>query len=163
MTETWTLLIASHAIAASLALVIGPYQILRKVKGDKIHIFVGRTWAVLMLWVAAGSFFFGGYGGAIDIFLRALACWTLFSVTFGIWRARKGDIKNHRGFMVGTYFGLVAAFIGVIAVRTRLVPTWFVDYPLMMSLITVGIIAVAGFYVGGVVTYYKRQSTSRTV
>ncbi|HEY4991276.1 MAG TPA: DUF2306 domain-containing protein [Nakamurella sp.] len=160
MLEPWTFVIASHAVAAGLALVIGPFQILRRVKGDKIHVFIGRTWAGLMLWVAAGSFLFGGYGGAIDIFLRVLAVWTLFSVTTAIVLARRGDIRHHRGFMVGTYFGLVGAFIGVVAVHTRRVPSWFAAYPLMMSLIAVGIVAVAGFFLGGVVARYRREPSA---
>jgi uncharacterized membrane protein len=88
MLGQWTIVIASHAIAASLALVIGPFQILRRTRGDKIHVLIGRTWAVLMLYVAAGSFLFGGYGGAIDIFLRLLAVWTLFSVSAAVYPAR---------------------------------------------------------------------------
>ena len=35
MLEPWTLLIGSHAVAASLALVVGPFQILRRVRGEK--------------------------------------------------------------------------------------------------------------------------------
>jgi len=40
--------LASHAIAASLALVIGLFQILRRTKGDRIVAFIGRTWALLI-------------------------------------------------------------------------------------------------------------------
>ncbi|MTD15071.1 DUF2306 domain-containing protein [Nakamurella sp. YIM 132087] len=148
--EAWTVPIALHAVAATLALVIGPFQILRRVKGDLIHRIVGRTWAGLMLFVAAGSFLFGGYGSAIDIFLRALAVWTLFSVTFAIWRVRRGDVQNHRGFMIGTYLGLIGALIGVLAVHTRRIPSWFEAYPLMMSLIAVAIVAVGGFFLAWV-------------
>lgn len=160
--EPWTIPIAGHAIAASLALVLGPFQILRRVKGDRIHIIVGRTWAGLMLFVAAGSFLFGGYGGAIEIFLRVLAVWTLFSVSFGIYRARRGDIRHHRGFMIGTYIGLVGALVGVLAVRTRRVPSWFAADPLMMSLIAVAIFAAAGFFIAGVVARYREQSPGRS-
>lgn len=120
MLGQWTVVIASHAIAASLALVIGPFQILRRTKGDKIHIFIGRTWAVLMLYVAAGSFLFGGYGGAIDIFLRLLVVWTLFSVSAAVYLARRGDIGHHRGFMVGTSSGSSAPSSG----WSRYAPGW---------------------------------------
>jgi uncharacterized membrane protein len=40
-------LIASHAIAASLSLVLGAFQIIRPTKGDPVHKLIGRTWAVL--------------------------------------------------------------------------------------------------------------------
>lgn len=157
MLEPWTVPIASHAVAASLALVLGPYQILRPVRGDKIHVFIGRTWAGLMVYVALGSFLFGGYGGPIDIFLRLLAIWTLFSVTMAIYRARRADIRHHRRFMIGTYLGLVGAFIGVVAVHTRRVPSWFAAYPLMMSIIAVAIVAAAGFFVGGVAARHRTE------
>ncbi|MBM9468466.1 DUF2306 domain-containing protein [Nakamurella leprariae] len=155
MLEPWTVLIASHAVAASVALLLGPFQILRRVKGDPVHVLVGRIWAGLMLYVAAGSFFFGGYGGGIDLFLRALATWTLISVTVSIVQARRGNIAAHRGFMVGTWFGLVGAFIGVVAVHTRRVPSWFEARPLLMSLIAVGIVAVAGAVVGAALARYR--------
>jgi uncharacterized membrane protein len=147
---TWTFLIASHAVAAALCLVLGPFQIIRRPKGDAAHRLVGRTWAVLMLYVAAGSFLFGGYDTGIAIFLRVLAAWTLCSVTLGVIMARRGNIHRHRGFMVGTYFGLIAAFIGVVAVHTRRVPTWFVAHPVTMSLIAVAIIAAASLFLSGV-------------
>ena len=161
MLPAWTFLIASHAVAASLSLVIGPFQIIRRPKGDPVHRLVGRTWAVLMLYVAAGSFFFGGYDTAIAIFLRVLAAWTLCSVTLGIVMAKRGNIHRHRGFMVGTYVGLVAAFVGVLAVHTRRVPSWFVAHPLTMSLIAVAIIAVASLFLTGVQSTLGRRTDAR--
>jgi uncharacterized membrane protein len=154
----WTFLIATHAIAAALSLVLGPFQIIRRPKGDPVHRLVGRCWAVLMLYVAAGSFLFGGYDTAIAIFLRVLAAWTLCSVTLGIVMARRGNVRRHRGFMIGTYVGLVAAFVGVVAVHTRRVPAWFVVHPVWMSLVTVAIIAVASLFLAGVeATTGRRQ------
>lgn len=157
---TWTILIASHAIAAGLSLVLGAFQVLRRPKGDAVHKLVGRTWAVLMLFVAAASFLFGGYTEAIAIFLRILAAWTLVSVTLGVIMARRGNVKRHRGFMVGTYIGLIAAFVGVLAVRTRRVPSWFVAHPLLMSFIAVGIVAIAGFFLAAVVFGYEARRTA---
>jgi uncharacterized membrane protein len=155
--EPWTFVIASHAVAACAALVLGAVQILRKTKGDPIHRTNGRVWVALMLYVAASSFLFGGWTQPLDVFLRVLAVWTLFSVTTAVVMARRGNIRRHRGFMVGTYFGLIGAFIGVVAVRTRLVPTWFAAYPLMMSLVAVAILAVSGFLVGAIVLTENRR------
>lgn len=149
MLQPWTFVIASHAVAASLALVLGPVQLLRRVKGDPLHVVVGRVWAVLMLYVAASSFLFGDWTSALDIFLRALAVWTLISVVMAVVRVRQGNVTSHRGFMTGTYFGLVGAFVGVVAVRSRLVPSWFVAHPWPMSLAAVAVVAVAGFVVAG--------------
>jgi hypothetical protein len=89
-----------------------------------------------------------------------LAIWTFISVPLGIWTARRGNIKRHRGFMVGNYIGLVGAFVGVVAVRTRLVPSWFVAYPMTMSLIALALCVVCGFVVAGVfATHRARQVT----
>ena len=165
MLPAWTFLIATHAIAAAVSLVLGPFQIIRRPKGDPVHKLVGRCWAVLMLYVAAGSFFFGGYDTAIAIFLRILAAWTLCSVTLGIVMARRGNIRRHRGFMVGTYVGLVAAFVGVLAVHTRRVPSWFVAHPVLMSLITVAIIATASLFLTTVqlTIGHRQRPADRTV
>lgn len=159
MLPAWTWLIALHAIAASLALVLGAFQILRPTKGDAPHKAIGRLWVGLMLFVALGSWLFGGYESAIDIFLRALAVWTTFSVIMAVIQARRGNIDKHRGFMVGTYFGLIGAFVGVLAFRTRRVPAWFIAEPLMMSLIAVAIIAVAGFVVAAIMFRTRLRST----
>ena len=116
-----------------------------------------------MLYVAAGSFFFGGYGSPIDIFLRVLAVWTLFSVSFAIYSARRGNIDRHRGFMIGTYIGLLGALAGVLAVHTRRVPSWFAAYPLIMSGIAVAIFAAAGFYIGAVLVHFRGNSRDSEV
>lgn len=150
MLPAWTWLIALHAVAASLAMVLGAFQILRPTKGDPPHQVIGRIWVGLMLFVALGSWLFGGYDSAIDIFLRVLAVWTTFSVIMAVVQARRGNIDRHRGFMVGTYLGLLGAFIGVLAVHTRRVPAWFAAEPLLMSLIATAIIAVGGFVIAGV-------------
>jgi uncharacterized membrane protein len=163
MLPPWTLLIASHAVAASLALVLGAFQIMRRTKGDLTHRIVGRTWVVLMLYVSAGSFFFGGYDQAVAVFLRLLATWTLASVTVGVFMARRGNIRRHRGLMVGNYIGLLAALVGVLAVHTRRVPSWFVAHPVGMSLVAVAIAAVAGFFLAAVVTYALRSPATHAL
>ena len=154
------MLIAAHAAAAGLCLVLGLFQILRRTRGDTIHRLVGGTWVALMIFVAGGSFFFGGYHQSIAIFLRVLAVWTLLSVSVGVMMARRGNIRRHRGLMVGNYVGLVAAFVGVLAVHTRRVPSWFVAHPLMMSLIAVAVVAVAGFFLAAVVLRFRPEAPS---
>lgn len=160
MLPAWTWLIALHAIAASLALVLGAFQILRPTKGDPPHKAIGRIWVGLMLFVALGSWLFGGYNSAIDIFLRALAVWTTFSVTMAVIEARRGRIDRHRAYMVGTYLGLIGAFVGVLAVRTRRVPAWFIAEPLLMSVIAVAIIAVGGFVIAGIMFRTTPRTTA---
>ena len=160
MLQPWTFLIASHAIAASLAMLIGGFQIFRPKGGDAVHKALGRIWVGLMIYVSIGSFFFGGYGDAIDLFLRGLAIWTLFSVVFAIYQARRGNIATHRGLMVGTHLGLIGAFIGVVAVHTRRVPSWFMAHPLEMTIVALIIIAVAGFIIAAILQRYSKLPPS---
>ena len=151
MLKPWTLVIASHAIIATAAIVLGTFNAVRMVRGDRIHKTVGRTWAGLMLFVSIGSFFIGGFGDALSIFLHGLAAWTIFSICAGIYFARKGNINTHKGFMLGSYFGLLGAFVGVVTVSSRRVPSYFHAYPLAMTLIAVAIVAAAGFFVAVVI------------
>ena len=41
---TWSLLLATHAFAASVALPLGAWQLFRPTKGDHQHRLIGRTW-----------------------------------------------------------------------------------------------------------------------
>ncbi len=53
---TWSVLLATHAFAASVALPLGGWQLFRSTKGSPVHRLVGRTWVVLMLYVSFTSF-----------------------------------------------------------------------------------------------------------
>ncbi|TAH32222.1 DUF2306 domain-containing protein [Candidatus Saccharibacteria bacterium] len=151
MLKPWTFVIASHAIVATAAIVLGTFNVFRMVRGDRIHKAVGRTWAGLMLFVSIGSFFVGSFGDALSIFLHGLAAWTIFSICAGIYFARCGNINAHKGFMLGTYFGLLGASIGVIAVPTRRVPSYFEAHPVAMTLVAIAIVAAAGFFIALVI------------
>ena len=155
MLKPWTLIIAAHAIVATVAIVLGTFQVFRMVRGDRLHKAVGRTWGALMLFISITGLFIGGYHDGLGIFLHGLAIWTIISICCGVYFARKGDIRKHRGFMIGTYCGLLGAFIGVISVSTRRVPSYFHAYPLMMTLITIAIIAASGFVIGSLDTYIQ--------
>lgn len=147
MLKPWTVVIALHAIVAAAAVVMGGFQLVRTVRGDQLHKAAGRLWGALMLVVSVTGFFIGGYSDGLGIFLHALAAWTIISVCAGIYFARKGLIAQHKGFMLGAYFGLLGALVGVIAVRTRRVPSYFCAYPVTMTFVTAGIIAVCGFVI----------------
>lgn len=84
-------------------------------------------------------------------------------MTVGVVMARRGNIRRHRGLMVGNYIGLLAAFVGVLAVHTRRVPSWFVAHPLGMSVVAVAIAAVAGFFLAAVVSYARPLPAARTL
>ncbi len=154
----WTVLIASHAVGASVALVLGPVQPLWRTRGDRLHRLVGRVWSGMMLYTATGSFFFGGWTKLSDLFLRLLAVITLVGVTLGIILARRGRIR-HTALMISGYLGLVGAFIGAWAVPDRRVPSWFAVHPELMSLIAASIVAGSMLFVlGGSLRY--RSSVS---
>lgn len=139
----WTLLIASHAIAASLAMVVGVLNIVRRRRGDRPHRVIGRAWAGLMYFVAIGSFWIQEPKPGEFSWIHGLSALTIVTLTLALWNARRGNIRGHAANMIGTYCGLLGAFIGVIAVPTRLVPESFQHDWLGMVQIS-GMIVIAG-------------------
>src|SRR5688500_18299553 len=107
---TWSLLLATHAFAASVALPLGAWQLFRPTKGDHQHRLIGRTWVGLMLYVSVTSFW-------------------IKELNPGEFSAIRGDIQSHRGNMIGSWLGLVGAFIGAVAVPVRHIPTFVVTEP----------------------------------
>jgi len=140
--EPWTIVITVHAVAAGLAITLGTVNAFRRTRGDLTHRIVGRTWSALMLVVSIGSFWIGGYISGLSLFLHGLAAWTVISICAGVLAARHGAIGVHRRFMLGAYLGLLGAFIGVISVPSRRVPSWFAAHPLTMSALAIVIIAI---------------------
>ena len=64
--------------------------------------------------------------------------------------AVRGDIQSHRGNMIGSWLGLVGAFVGAVAVPVRHIPTFVVTEPLeallaalSVALTTVLVVAIA--------------------
>ena len=50
-------------------------------------------------------------------------------MSLGLVAAIRGDIQSHRGNMIGSWLGLVGAFIGAVAVPVRDIPTFVVTEP----------------------------------
>ena len=94
-----------HAASAVLALILGTVNLLLP-KGTALHKGVGRAWVITMVLVAVSSFLiseikmFGPYS-----LIHALSLYTIF----GLWQAvsaiRRGNVKAHRGHMIGLYTG----------------------------------------------------------
>ena len=80
-----SLLIAVHALLALTALGIGVVVLARR-KGTASHKLLGRTWV-----------------------------WTLISLALAVWFIRRGNVRAHRGFMIGTFIGLAGAGLGALA------------------------------------------------
>jgi uncharacterized membrane protein len=126
----WSPLVAAHATAATTGLLLGGYQLVRKVKGDLVHRRLGWTWVALMTFVATSSFLIRDLRHGQLSLLHILSAVTLVSLILGIVRVRHGNIAGHRAAMRGSWYGLLGAFIGAVAVPDRLIPTLAVTRPL---------------------------------
>jgi uncharacterized membrane protein len=120
-----TPLIAVHLSAALIALPLGAVQLARP-KGTNAHRAVGFVWIAAMV-VAAGSSFgiqalTHGHGFSV---IHLLSIWTLIALTIALVAIRRGNTRVHRGFMVGSYLGLVGAGVGAVAVPGRLLYVFF--------------------------------------
>jgi uncharacterized membrane protein len=159
--DVWTVLIASHATAATLALVLGAVQLLRRHFGDRLHRWTGRVWVVLQYFVAISSFWIRDTATGRFSWIHILSVITIVSITAALIAIRRGDVTTHAISMTMTYLGLIGALIGVVAVPTRLVPRSFAADPVQMILLTAGITAVA---LGAVAlgSAFARRARTRT-
>lgn len=108
LAQNW--IVISHAAAAAGAVVLGAVQ-LAAPKGRLPHRTLGYVWAVLMLWIAAGSFWihelrlFGPWSP-----IHLLSVLVLVSVPRAVWRARTHRVDAHRRSMITLYaFALLVA------------------------------------------------------
>ena len=95
--------IPSHALLALLAILLGGLQ-LSRVKGTPQHRILGWIWVALMAYVAASSFLISEikmWGAYSPIHL--LSAWTLISLVMAIFHARRGNIRQHKIWMVLLY------------------------------------------------------------
>ncbi len=98
-----------HLCTALLAVAIGAIILLRP-KGTSVHKTLGRSWVVLILVVSISTIWIQDIrDGRRFSFIHLLSIWTVFAVTMGFMAIRRGRIERHRGWMVGTFIGLVAA------------------------------------------------------
>ena len=103
-------IIQLHAAAALLAIVLGPFVILRH-RRDRLHKAGGYVWVVAMLVVAISSFgitSFGVIGPFSPIHLLSiLALWSIYS---GMRHIFAGRVEAHRQTFQGLYWrGLLIA------------------------------------------------------
>ena len=126
---TWPLLIATHAFAAAVALLLGGWQLFLSTKGSRQHRLAGRVWVVLMLYVAVTSFWIRDLRSGEFSFLHVLSVVTVVTVTLGLVSAVRGSIQHHRGNMTGSWIGLLFAFVFAVAIPDRHIPTYVVTEP----------------------------------
>lgn len=160
--NAWTVLIALHAAGATLALLLGGYLVIRRRKGDLLHRRVGRIWAVDMYWVCFSSFGIQRLNPGHFTWIHGLSAWTLVSLTIAVWSARRHQIRSHRAWILGTYFGLVGATIAALAFPTRLVPQTALHTPWALLAALLGITVLAAVLVRLATPTVTRGSTLRT-
>jgi uncharacterized membrane protein len=141
-------LIPLHASGATIAMVLGAYQLIRRVKGDRRHRTIGAVWVVAMYWTTISSFFIQELNPGHFSWIHGLSAFTFFTLTIGLWmgvtsRGRPGRARHHRGFMTGSYLGLLGAFVGAVVVPVRDIPQWAVHQPLTLAGAALGCVAVA--------------------
>jgi hypothetical protein len=87
---------------------------------------------------------------------------TIFTVSLALFAAIRHNIDSHKKLMTGSYFGLLAAFIGVASVPTRLIPQMAIHD--LMRLIAFGtciIVSATLFIIAaiGLVKQWRRTNT----
>ena len=108
-------MVAIHLAAALLSLIVGGLVLARR-KGTLSHRWLGRAWVVLMAATALSSFWIleirDGAGFSV---IHLLSAWTLLSLVLAVRAIRRGNVRAHKGFMVGTFLGLAGAGLGALA------------------------------------------------
>ena len=141
--EGWTVLVAAHAAGATLAVLLGGYNLWLSRKGDLLHRRVGRIWFVTMYWVAFSSFGIKRLHPGHFSWIHGLSAWTIISLTVALWAAMTHRIDLHKGFVAGSYFGLLGAGIAAVAFPQRLVPQTAMHAPLSLLAALAGVTVVA--------------------
>ena len=157
MPSSWTVLISLHAIAASYALIVGAVNLLRRSKGGSVHRTVGRIWVVAMYVVVLTSFGIRTIDGGFN-WLHALSVLTFCTLTAGLWAIRKRNIRAHRSFMTGSYFGLIGAFVGVLAVPSRRIPQLAIHELPLLALLILVLLGTAALTIIGIAQLRKNQA-----
>lgn len=142
MDHGWTVLIATHAVAATLALVLGGANLVRRPRGDAVHRVIGRLRLGFMYFAATSSFWIQQLRPGRFSWIHALSAFTIVTLSLGLWNARRGRVRAHAGNMIGTYAGLWGALVGVVAVPSRLVPQAFQSSWAAMTALTLLVVAV---------------------
>ena len=105
---------AIHLAAVVPAIAIGVIQLASK-KGSRPHKVLGWIWVLSMVVAAVSSFWIRELRkGAGFSVIHLLSIWVLVSLTCAIWFIRRGNVRAHQRFMVGTLLGLAGAGIGAV-------------------------------------------------
>ncbi|WP_340644551.1 DUF2306 domain-containing protein [Phenylobacterium sp.] len=121
----WSLLAAQplviqlHLGAALAALVIGAMLMTMR-KGVTFHRRAGWLWVGTMSIAAGSSVFITGVNGDRWSFIHMITGWTLIALPLAVIAARRHNVKQHRRFMMGMFYGglIIAGGLTFIPGRT---------------------------------------------
>lgn len=98
----------THTLAAVLAVAIGGVNLASE-KGTARHKALGWAWMVMMVFVTVSSIFIRELNAGGFSWFHGLTAWTMFCMVVSIVALRKGQVRTHAGFMVGTMIGAITA------------------------------------------------------
>ncbi|WP_431308229.1 DUF2306 domain-containing protein [Arsenicicoccus piscis] len=135
---------------------LGPVQIFR-LRRDRAHRYLGRTWAVAMVTTCVTSFFIHPHGFT---WLHGLSVFTLGSLTLGILGIRRRNLRMHQRNMVGSYLGTLVAFAFATLVPTRLIQTTLHQEPTTILLVTAGVLVLTTAWGVGIIRSFATRPRS---
>jgi uncharacterized membrane protein len=136
-------LIPAHAAVATVAAILGAYNLIRRPKGDRRHRRVGLVWMTAMYATVLSSFAIRELNPGHFTWIHGLSVFTFVTLTIALWCAVTGRIAQHRNFVIGSYCGLIGAFIGAVVVPVRYLPQTITHRPAEVALGLLGCVAVA--------------------
>jgi len=125
--------IAVHASAALLSLTLGAAQLLRRRYGDRLHRRLGRVWVTAMYLTVLSSFLVRELRPGEFTLFHALSVFTFGTLTTGLVAAVRRNIPLHLRMMSGSWFGVVGAFVGAVAVPSRTLPQLAAHQPELLA------------------------------
>jgi len=93
-----------HLATVLAALLLATVQMVGP-KGRTLHRVMGWTLAVLLVTTSVASLFIRNQGGGLINPFQVFSIWTLIAVPWGIWAARRHNVRRHASMMAGLYFG----------------------------------------------------------
>lgn len=129
-----------HAMAAMTALVITPFQLVRK-KGNGWHRGLGYLWVLSMAATALTSFWIHEIRLVGEFSpIHLLSSWVLVSLVLAIRAARQHRITVHRTYLQSAAFwGLGVAGVFTFLPGRRMSATFFPDYE-VVGFVVVGVV-----------------------
>ena len=91
MDAGFTPLVATHAVAATFAMVLGAVNVVRRRRGDGPHRLIGRVWLVAMYFTAFSSFWIQDLRPGSYSWIHGLSAFTIVTLSLGLWNVRRGQ------------------------------------------------------------------------